>query len=418
MSKGRAEAKSIFAHQLRGSLIALLISVVAIGGVIYQVANRSLMESVENSLRYHADFRKERIITLFRQQQVWMKNIAQSAGIQQSTEWLFDLYQQGIDEGGYRKASEEFRQEYRLLLSTQGVDDLFLVTPDAELAFSLRPMDDELGVDLSAEGFYGTTILSDLITAVLQRQHLVVSKYGRIEQIEEATVLMGMPVFSSFPGQEREIVGILIRPFTLEWLRNLLESYSGLGETGEVLVAQWRDEEQTTINFINHFRNHLQREPDAACQLRRQNEPEKFPLLHALNHENGSGWMLDNSCRPVFALWSWIPELELAMVVKQDREEVMLPVNELQRNIVLAALLVLLFLVWIVHRQAKILVHPIIALTKATETGEFEPYRYPKLPILTNYWTQTARSDPMLYRHGGQSHCGLHLSHAHQEACV
>ncbi len=64
--------RSIFAHQIRGSLIALLISVVTIGGVVFEVANRSLMASVESSLRYHTDFRRERIINLFQQQEVWI----------------------------------------------------------------------------------------------------------------------------------------------------------------------------------------------------------------------------------------------------------------------------------------------------------------------------------------------------------
>lgn len=46
----RSRGRSIFAHQLRGSLLALLIAVIAIGSVIYQMANRSLMESASYTL--------------------------------------------------------------------------------------------------------------------------------------------------------------------------------------------------------------------------------------------------------------------------------------------------------------------------------------------------------------------------------
>ncbi len=365
------QGKSIFAHQLRGSLLALLVAVMAIGSVIYQVANRSLLESVKSSLTYHADFRKERLISLFQQQQIWINNIAQSEGVQLAAEQLFDLYQADADGQKYQHSSEVFRKEYGLLLSTQGVDDLFLITPQSELAFSLRPMPEELGIDVSADGFYGRTVLSDLVDGVLQQKQLMISKYGRIEQVEQATMLMGIPLFSRFPGEEGEIIGVLVRPFSLEWLRNLLASYSGLGETGEVLIAQRRYGDKTEVNFINHFRNHALREPDQQCQQKRMSEPERFPMMHALRKESGSGWVLDNGCTQVFAAWTWIPELQLGMVVKQDREEVLLPLNELQRDIVLAGLVVLLFLVWMVHRQARVLVQPIVELTQVTDQGNF-----------------------------------------------
>lgn len=129
--------KSIFAHQLSSGLLALLVAVVAIGSVIYQVSNRSLMESVKSSLAYHADFRKERLISLFQQQQIWINNIAQSEGVQRAAEQLFGFYWSGVDSEQYQQASTAFRKEYTLLLSTQGVDDLFLITPESELAFSL-----------------------------------------------------------------------------------------------------------------------------------------------------------------------------------------------------------------------------------------------------------------------------------------
>jgi len=63
------------------------------------------------------------------------------------------------------------------------------------------------------------------------------------------------------------------------------------------------------------------------------------------------------------------------MVVKQDREEIMAPVADLQRNIVIAALLVLLFLIWVIQRQAKSLAQPIEELSNATERGEIDEHQ-------------------------------------------
>lgn len=371
-SRAGQVARPFFQHQLKGSLIALLISVVAIGGVIYQVANQSLLEHVKTSMLYHAEFREERIINMFEQQQAWLQEIAGSEGIKRSAEVLFQRFYHGPDTVAYQQASAHFREEHQLLLRSQGVDDLFLLTPSGELAFSLRPMEGEIGVNLSATGFYGETVLSALFDKVVGERGLAISRYGKIDQIEESTVLMGVPLFSSRPGREREISGVMVRPFSLKRLRALLQSYSGLGKSGEVLIAQWRNGVNTEVNFINHFRNHAQREPDANCMLLRRESPEQFPMIHALNHKRGSGWLLDNSCNPVFAVWSWIPELQLGMVVKQDRTEIMLPLERLEREILMAGLVVMLFLLWVVRRQARVMVRPIEQLIDATAQGRIE----------------------------------------------
>jgi len=372
----KISAKPIFVHQMRGNLIALLISVMTIGGVIYHFAEQSLLEYVKQSLQYHADFRQTRILALFEQQKRWMEESVEDTEFKQGVGGLMENYQRGDDSPSYQISSDHFRDEYALLLKAQGVDDLFLVDEEGALVFSLRPMDEELGVDLSEMGFYGETIFSSIIAQVLRERKLVISKYGKVEQVEESTVFMGIPMFSNFPGMEEELVAILIRPFSLRRLRALLESYSGLGESGEVIIAQWRGEgDGEGVNFINHFRHGAQRQPDQACQQLRREASHQFPVLHALKEESGAGWMLDNSCEKVFSVWSWLPELEWGMVVKQDRDEIMIPVAALQRNILIAALLVLLFLVWIGLRQARALVQPIVLLTQATERGEIEAHQ-------------------------------------------
>lgn len=369
-------AKHFFIHQLKSSLGALLISVMAMGGVIYHFSEQVLIETVEQSLRYHADFRKERIRVLFEQQKQWMLQRAANEVFKLRVDTLVSSFRMGGESSSYQINSERFRNEYGVLLKEQGVEDLFLINQDGKLLFSLRSMEEELGVDLTEQGFYGKTIFSELIDKTLQQKQLVISRYGKVEQVEQSAVLMGVPLYSNFPGEEGDLIAVMVRPISLERLRELLESYSGLGDSGEVMLGQWRGEGVGSgINFINHFRNDLQRQPDEACQRLRRNSPEKFSVHHALNGENGAGWLYDNSCRRVYAVWSWLPGLEWGMVVKQDRQEIMAPVVVLQQNILFAALLVLLFLVWVVQRQARSLVHPVEQLTEAAERGEIDTHQ-------------------------------------------
>ncbi len=369
-------ANRLLIHQLRGSLLGLLLSVTAIGGVIYHISERVLVTTVQQSLQYHADFRLDRIRTMFERQKEWLLESARNEPFLRRVDRLISSYRLGVDRHNFTVQSQRFRQEYEELLRAQGVDDLLIITPEGELAFSQRLMEEEIGVDLTADGFYGNTILSKLIQEVVERQRLSLSPFGKIEQVEDSTILMGVPLFSNFVGMEGELLGVMVKPFSMRQLRDLLESYSGLGESGEVMIAQWRGKGMGEgVNFISHFRHGEQRQPDAACQRLRVNSPEKFPVMHALSQQSGAGWMLDNSCRKVYAVWSWLPEVDLGIVVKQDREEIMMPVKQLQRRIVLASVLVLLFLIWLVQRQARSLVQPIEELTTAARQGSIADHR-------------------------------------------
>ncbi len=358
--------RSIFSHYLRGVVIALAISILSIGGVIYHFSEQALTNTVKESLRYHANFRKERILALFEEQKQWVQEAAESAGIRDSAEHLIHLYQtHGVDSSRYQFLSEHFRTKYRDLLSLQGVDDLFLTTVDGELVFSLRSMDDELGVDLSLQGFYGENNFSRMLEQVVIQRRLVISHFGYVEQLQQATVLMGMPLFVQPGNPNSKMAGILVRPFSLKRLRSLLSSYSGLGESGDVVVAQ-RRVGSSGINFINQFRIDKMEVRDEACSQIFMAQPERFPMVHALNRKEGAGWVLSSLCDPVFAVWTWIPGLDWGVVVRQSEQEVMAPIVTMQRNILLAVLLVLLMLVWLIRRQAHALVSPIEEVTKAT----------------------------------------------------
>ncbi len=370
--RGSERAFSLFHHQLRSNLLALLVALTAIGGGIYYLSEEALIKNVENNLQYHADFRKERVLSLFEEQKQWVREVSDNSGLSVLSEKLLNSYLvDGIDSSVYQEYRDYFRSEFQTLLISQGSSDLFLITPEGELAFSLRPMEEEIGIDLSSNGFYGETSLSRLITETLKSGQLSISRYGKIEQVEDSTVLMGSPITSSFPGAENEIIGILVRPFALKRLHTLLKSYEGLGETGEAVIAQWRGEGLGSgVNFISHFRFSEAATPDEACQEKRRTQPRLFPVLHALSRTNGAGWMIDNSCNPVYGVWTWIPELEWGMVVKQDQSEIMQPVRSMRNNILLTFPFILLFLVWMVHRQARTLAQPIEQLINASESGE------------------------------------------------
>ncbi|MBT3403827.1 MAG: hypothetical protein HN421_08950, partial [Gammaproteobacteria bacterium] len=187
------KTRSLFFHYLRGSTIFLLLTIAVTSGISYLFAEDILVSTVKDGLQYHADFRKERILTQFAEQKQWMEEVSQDAGLLEFAENLFDSFEvSGLKSASYQGMQKRFRNEYQGLLSSQGIEDLFLINPDRELIFSLRPMESEIGEKMGGDGFYGETIFSQLIEEVITKKSFAVSHYGKIEQVESSTVLMGI----------------------------------------------------------------------------------------------------------------------------------------------------------------------------------------------------------------------------------
>ena len=365
-------SRSIFSHHLRVVLTALLVSAVSIGGVLYYFSQQALIETIKQSLSYQADLRKEGVLTLFQEQKQWMVEVTQSAGVAQSAQELISIYtDHGLDDPLYTVTTEKFRHQYQAILGLQGVKDLFLVTPEGEQAFSMQSDNFDLGNDLTAEGFYGETVFSKLLEDVADERALVISYYGYVEQLGKSGVLIGIPIFERSNDPQSTLLGVLVRPFALQRMRDLLSNFSGLGETGVVVVAQSRFGGQG-VNFISHFRDDQMGVRDEACEQTVVSSPERFSLFNALDGGSGSGWMLTSVCQPVFADWSLIPELGWGFVVRQSREEIMAPIVELRRNFMIAMVPVMLLLLWMVYGMSHTLSRPLKRLAGAADRGQIK----------------------------------------------
>jgi signal transduction histidine kinase/DNA-binding NarL/FixJ family response regulator len=375
--KYRSREKPLLFHQLRSSLLILILSLTVTGGVIYHYSEEVLLQTVQNSLKYHADFRMNRILAFYQSQKAWMESQSNNQKLKRAIVQLIEGIEQNRDkrslaavDGLYFDLSRRRYQKDEALIrksfSFADTEELFILDAEGHLLFSFHEEEEHkelLGENLGESGFYGSTPLSRLIQRIRNSRQFEISEFGFSEIFHKPTLLMGIPLFSPTDGS---LSAILVRNFSITQLRELLESYSGLGESGEVLVAHWRTSSQETgISFINRFRNIEQREPSNHCQELRQTEPHRFPMQEALNKKNGSGWKLENSCREAFTIWRWIPELRWGMVVKQDREEVMAPIQSLQQKIIIVTLSMLLFIFWMVYRQSKLLSSPLENLTQA-----------------------------------------------------
>jgi len=81
-------------------------------------------------------------------------------------------------------------------------------------------------------------------------------------------------------------------------------------------------------------------------------------MLQALNRKAGSGKVLNSICIPIYAVWDWLPDLEWAVVVRQDQEEILATVAEVRNQLLTIFPFVLIGLFFLTKRISIVTSHP------------------------------------------------------------
>jgi PAS domain S-box-containing protein len=141
----------------------------------------------------------------------------------------------------------------------------------------------------------------------------------------------------------------------------LIQNTTGLGKTGETLIAK-KDGNQAL------FLNPLRHDPGAVLKRRIDfAKREGTAMQQALKGHNGSGLAVDYRGQKVIAAWRYIPSLDWGMVAKIDLAEAYEPVT-LLRNFVLALAIVVVGLsIFAAFIVAKSFSDPIQVLQRGVE---------------------------------------------------
>ncbi len=364
---------SIFFHQLRSNLVTVLLSVILIGASVDYISEELLIGNVLGSLKHQSNFRKERIDRFILQQKRWMAQMAQSDNMRNQIEKISESYALGTEGADlHYQLTENFRDHYKITTDLQDIHDLFLISPTGKLIFSMTPMETEIGEDLKSSGFYGANPFSLLVDQLIDSPQITFSQLGWIEHIGATTILIGGPIYSV--SEPSRLVAFVARPTSMAWLNDLLTSYSGLGTSGEVVLAEGEGEpgNVTRVKFISQFRNGSERQPDERCSALLRKQFSTLPITQAVSGISNEGWDIDYSCREIYGIWTSFPDVGWGMLVKQDREEIMAPVLK-QRITVLATIpIIMLLLFWLVWKLARTIANPIEQLTRDTGNGDIQ----------------------------------------------
>jgi hypothetical protein len=135
---------------------------------------------------------------------------------------------------------------------------------------------------------------------------------------------------------EGRTIGTLVLDFGPQLFESIAEDYTGLGETGEMLLAY--QNEDGDVEFLTEVRSPEKR------RIIKSTETE-IPVVQALVYKQNTIFESSADYRgvPVIAVTKYLEDFNWGFVVKMDKDEIFAGVNDTRRTIRIVALIVILF---------------------------------------------------------------------------
>jgi len=162
---------------------------------------------------------------------------------------------------------------------------------------------------------------------------------------------------------EDKLLGVVVIEATTRSIISIVKDYSGLGETGETLLAK-RDENGDAL-FITPLRF----DADAVLTKRVSKEALELPITQALlGNEQLFTDSIDYRGEPVLAATRYIENTDWGLVVKIDKAEAFAPAAGVRNLLVLIIVIVSIVVFFVSIYLARNITRPIARLTRtATE---------------------------------------------------
>ena len=173
-------------------------------------------------------------------------------------------------------------------------------------------------------------------------------------------IINGSPIKDNFENT----IGLVFIKFKVNSLYDILSDSTGLGNTGEVVLAT-KDASGTRLIFLNPLRNNNGQ--ILSPQKWNNDSLSAIPVQRAIMGSNNAGKDIDYNNVPVIAAWRNIPELNWGLVTKINQNEINSEVNSLIWQFIFSGVIIALITSLISILFSKILVAPIQLLKQTLD---------------------------------------------------
>ena len=221
-------------------------------------------------------------------------------------------------------ADKMLGDQLRQMQSVSDMTDIMLVSPQGKVVYSNSPRhylkDLSTGINAEQKAFSqgrSGVYFSDI--------------YFDKTEDKRFEILVAAPA-TGFNGA---FIGVIVFEVDMTPIYKLIQDVTGLGSTGEVLVAR-KTKTDNQVEFLNPLRH----DPTSAL-TRKANigDASGFPIQQAVQGRTGAGLAIDYRGKQVIAAWRYIPSMDWGLVAKIDTQEAFADVTNL-RNLVLLILII------------------------------------------------------------------------------
>jgi len=319
----------------------------------YRASSELLRQEIINSLEAIAVRQGRQIENYLREKENNLMAIAYGSITEDALRDLADARALGGSSGvAYRVVENRYRGAFDRFRDGAGLAEIYLISPKGQVLFSTQHPRD-FGADLRQPPLSETglgQVYHDSLTMLGTEQ----SDFDLFEPDGKPAAFIAAPVLSS--GLLRGIVALQL---SSEEINRVVNDYTGLGRTGEMVVATKRGDEVLVLTPTRH-------RPDAAFNLRIPlGAQQATALQESVQGRHGGGFFTDYRGKHVIGVWRYMPYLRWGIVVKIDADEAFAPVARLGRLAIFigsATLIAAALAAWIAARSIS---KPIEQLTGA-----------------------------------------------------
>lgn len=236
--------------------------------------------------------------------------------------------------------------------TVDGINYISLIDKSGMVVVSTRPQEEQK--DLSQEDFFREGLVSNRFFGLTKDEN------NRLQ------VLMVGPLV-----WENQVVGVAEMSFSADTLVAITEDYTGLGESGEVVLAE-KNKAGDALFFTP-----LRFDASAALSRAIPLSSTNVPIVVAINGEETVLYgkdTVDYRGKNVVAVTRYIDSLEWGIVVKMDTSEIMQSVLNLLRSyfwvMVFTAIIVFVTAYWIAE-YVSVPINMLIDAAKKLQSGKF-----------------------------------------------
>jgi len=325
----------------------------------YLLARESLLETEGKYLAAISDLQLNEIRAYLEEVENIVGLVADSPGVVYSLHYLQDMTADDLpaieQNQNYREVSEFARPIMHDLRHKLGFKQIFLINTEGVVVYS----DPKVGIehrDLRAAPNRDNELAQSFESAI-RLMSAQAGDYDIYEATGEPALFITSPVL-----EDGVLIGAVAMAPENKKLISVIEDTTGMGETGEVLFVAQRGDQIVALNDLRH-------RPNAAFQpIMDFNPPEGEPLhpsQMAVRGMSGGAITTDYRDEPVVAIWDYLPNLRLGLVLKIDRDEVFGPVDHLLQASLGVGGITLFVVAVAALLMSRGITNPIASLTRA-----------------------------------------------------